>query len=80
MGLIFYFKMFQSLYRFGKHKKFLQNVFGIFDNCVTVTCGKFSLSWQEYLPSPVNMLTNSLKISNLTKREVFQLNLSQIDE
>ena len=33
---------------------------------------------REYLSSGVNVLTNSLKISDMTKADFFQLNLSQI--
>ena len=33
---------------------------------------------REYLSSEVNVLTNSLKISDVTKADFFQLNLSRI--
>ena len=33
---------------------------------------------REYLSSGVNVLTNSKKISNVTKADIFQLNLSRI--
>ena len=36
--------------------------------------------WREYLSSVVNVLTNSVKISNQTKADVVQLNLTQIHE
>ena len=59
--------------------KFWQKVIDFLDNCIWTGCGSFSLLWREYLPSAVNVLTNSPKISDQTKREIFQLNLSQID-
>ena len=34
---------------------------------------------REYLLSPVNVLTNSLKISDQTNADFFPLNISQID-
>ena len=36
----------------------------------------FALLKQEYLSSTVNVLTSSPKISNVTKRDVLQLNLT----
>ena len=33
---------------------------------------------REYLSSGVNVLSNSKKISNVTKVDIFQLNLSRI--
>ena len=36
--------------------------------------------WREYLSSVVNVLTNSVKISDQTKAEFVQLNLPQIHE
>ena len=36
--------------------------------------------WREYLSSVVNVLTNSVKISDQTKADFVQLNLSQIHE
>ena len=36
--------------------------------------------YKKYLPSAAHALKNSPKISHLTNRDIFQLNLSQIDE
>ena len=58
-------------------KKLLPN--GNQDNCIWTGWRNFSLLWQEYLSSAINVLTNTPKISYLTLREVFPLNLSQID-
>ena len=54
--------------------------FGFLDNSIWVKCGKFSLLCREYLSKAVNLLTNSAKISDLTKRDVFKLILSKKDE
>ena len=43
-------------------------------------CVKLSLSTREYLSSAVNMLTNSLKISHVTKRDFFRVNSFHIDQ
>ena len=45
-----------------------------------ICCGKFWLLRREYLSSTVNMLTNSPKILDISKRVIFQLNFSQSDE
>ena len=36
--------------------------------------------WREYLSSVVNVLTNSVKISDQTKADFVQLNLPRINE
>ena len=41
---------------------------------------KLSLISREYLSSEFNVLTNRPKISDLIKRDLFQLNLSQNDQ
>ena len=42
--------------------------------------GKFCILLREYLSSAVKVLTNSLKISDQTKIDFFQLNLPRINE
>ena len=39
---------------------------------------KICIFRREYLTSGLNVLTNSLKISDVTKADIFQLNLSRI--
>ena len=34
---------------------------------------------REYLSTPVNVLTNSHKIPDIAKRDIFQLNISESD-
>ena len=57
-----------------------ENVICFLDNGAS-SCGvKFSMFRREYLPSVVNMLTNSVKISDQTKADFVLLNLPQIHE
>ena len=57
--------------------KYYYEVFGFYDNCIWICCFKFPVYWQQYLASADNGLTYPPEISHLTKREVFQLYLSQ---
>ena len=41
-------------------------------------CVKLCKLQREYLSSAVNVLTNSLKITNQTDKDFFQINISQI--
>ena len=50
------------------------------DNYISIGYGKFSVLRREYLSSAVSVLTNSPKISNITKRDISQLNLSRSEE
>ena len=49
------------------------------DNSVRIGCVKLSLLRREYLPSAVNVLTNTYKALHLTKTEFFPLNHLQND-
>ena len=44
------------------------------DNGVRIGCFKLSLLKREYLPSAVNVLTNTYKALHLTKNDFSQLN------
>ena len=50
-----------------------QKGFCFWGNSVWIGCIKLSLLRTEYLSSPVNVLTDSLKILHVTKRDLFQL-------
>ena len=50
------------------------------DNWIWTGCGKFSPLRREYLSLTANVLTNSFKIWDITKRDIFQLNFPHIDE
>ena len=49
-------------------------------NCIWVGWGKISLVQKEFLSSPVTVLTNGPKISDITNRDIFQLNFPQGDD
>ena len=49
------------------------------DNGVRIGCLKLSLLRREYLPSAVNVLTNTYKALHLTKTDFFALNYLQND-
>ena len=80
MRVIFFFVQFRVLCKFKRCSKNFEKKIFFLDNCVVIGCGKFSLSLKEYLPSAANVLTNSPKILDITKRDIFQLNISQSDE
>ena len=52
----------------------------MWDNGVSSCCVKFRMFQKEYMSSVVNVLTNSVKISDQTKADFVQLNLPQIHE
>ena len=52
-------------------KKNWENLLGFADNGVWSTCGNLTVLWREVMWSAVNLLPNSPKISQLTKRHVF---------
>ena len=57
-----------------------ENVFCFGDNSASSCFVKFSMFRREYLSSVVNVLTNSLKISDQNKADFSQLNLTRIHE
>ena len=54
--------------------------FSFLNNFITIGCRRFSLLLVKYFPSAVNMLTNGLKISDVTKKDFFLLKFSQSDK
>ena len=57
--------------------KNVEKVFCFLDNWFWIGCGKFSLLQTEYLPSAVNVLANSPKLLDITKRDIFQPSFPQ---
>ena len=55
-----------------------EKVFYLNDNGVWTCCVKVFILRPEYVYSAVNVLTNSPNISDMTKADFFQLNLSQV--
>ena len=56
------------------HKKNQEKSFCLSDNCIWIGYAKLSPLRIEYLPSAVNVLKDSPKILDITKRDIFQLN------
>ena len=54
--------------------------FCFWDKCIWIRCIKLPVLRKEYLSFSVNVLTNSLKISYLTKSDYFQLNYLHSDQ
>ena len=63
---------------FRKAIKYPEKVVCFLDNAASSFFVKFSMFRREYLSSVVNVLTNSVKISDNTKADYFQLNLPRI--
>ena len=64
---------------FKDTRKLWENVFGFEDNGVWTCCRNLSQLWAEYMWLAVNLLPNNPNISDLTKKDVFQPNLCQIN-
>ena len=54
--------------------KDLEKVFRFWDKSIWIWCIKLSLLRRQYLSSAVNVLTNSLKILHITRRDFSRLN------
>ena len=76
MRLIFFKEMFKLLCHFHKLNETFTKIYGFLDNCIWFGLPKSSLILGEYLSSAVNVLTKISSISDLLKRDVFQLNSS----
>ena len=66
--MFFYWKWWIFYVDFKNAIKVRENIFGFEDNCLGTCCGNFSLLWQEYKWSPVNVLKDGPNISHPTKR------------
>ena len=72
-------KIERKLFEFRNCTTTVEKSFCFWDNCISIGCGKFSQVRKKYLLPAVNVLANSPKIWNVTKRDIFQLNLCQSD-
>ena len=61
-------------------EKIQKKSFCFLDNWIWISCGKSFLLGIEYLSWAINALKNSPKISNITKRDIFLLNILQSQE
>ena len=79
--IFFFLKMFKIWWRFQKRNKKIRKKFFFFsDNCVSMRNGKFSQSGTVHLSSTENVLTNTPKMSNFYKGDIFQIISAQSDE
>ena len=63
-----------------KKKKIKEKVFRFSRNCIWIGCLKLSLLRREYFSSVVIVLTESLKILHITKRDFFQRSYFRSDQ
>ena len=62
-------------------QKEIEKKFFVFeDKCICLGCVKLSLLGKEYLSTPFNVLTNSLKILHITERDFLQFNSFPFDQ
>ena len=64
----------------GYGTKSAEKLFRFWDNSIWIGICKFSESWTGYLPSAVNVLTNTPKFSTETREDTFGINFPQNDE
>ena len=50
----------------------LEQIFSFLDNIIWIVCCKFSLLLGEYLSSEVNVLKNGFRVSDITKKDLFE--------
>ena len=73
MTLNFFSKCSKIYVDFKNAIKYCETVFAFKKKCILIVCDNLSVLWAEFLARAVNRLTNSPKISDMTKRDVFQL-------
>ena len=61
-------------------KPIQENVFCLWDNCISIGCVKLSLLRREYLSLAVNVLTNCFQILHVTKGDIFRINFLRSDQ
>ena len=80
MRIIFFRKWSKFNIDLKNAQKNWEKFFCFWDKCIWICYVKPPLFRREYLSSAVNMLTNSLKISYVTKRDSFTLNYLHSDQ
>ena len=81
MRLIFCCEMFETkCAECRRAAKNWEKIFSFLDNCIWISCGNFSLLQREYLSSGINVVKNGIAISNITKKDLFELKFSKSDE
>ena len=79
MKVIFYFKCVKFYVDFKKATTIWQNIDGFEDNYTWNCSWNLSQFWREYMWLAVKVLKSIPEISRLTKRDFFQLKLSDIN-
>ena len=74
MGVIFFWKCSKVNAAFENAQGNWEKVYCFWDKCIWIRCVELSLFRRVYLSSTVNVLTSSLKILHVTKRDLFKLN------
>ena len=77
---VFFSKRLQSDVDSRNGIKNFENVYRFLDNCIWIGTCKFSQPWTGYLPSTVNVLTNTPKISPNIRGDIFQINFAEKDK
>ena len=80
MTILFFKKCLKFDEDFIKETQNWKKVFRFQDNCVWIEKSEFSQSRTGYLSSAVNVLTKTLKISNFTNGDVFEIISYESDE
>ena len=80
MRLIFISKCSKYYVDFGNLEKNWEDVLSFWENCIWIGCVKHSLLPTEKDLSGVHKLSNSLKNSDTTKTEFFELKIFQSDQ
>ena len=80
MRLIFLSKCLKLNVDSGNSVEGWEKLFSCWDNGIWIRCSKLSLLPEKYISSGVNVLANGIKISYITKKAFFQLNIPQREE
>ena len=77
---IFFWKKSKIWPKFRKCKIKLGKVLSFWDNCIWMGCIKFSLLGREHLPRALIVLTNSLNLWHMYKRDFLHLNCLHFEQ
>ena len=80
MRIIFFWKSLKFDVDSRNGIKNSENIDRFSDNCIWIGSCKFSQPWTGYLPSAVNVLTDTPKISPHTRGDILQINFPGNDE
>ena len=80
MRPIFFFEIFELNVDFRNPVKSWEKIFRFLDHSIWIGYSKFSDLQRKYFSSGVNVLTNGLKILDVTNKDFLQLTFFQGDE